>query len=128
VDKLASAATFDEAREVADVACEVDRIYLGDANKSFSDVELSEDGAAPFLIVKKSAERRKSDGQTQHVQSLPIDVVFWNAWVDKSKALPDLGEGAYKAYVCVEPGLVADVTEVAPGEEIAIATVLVTGN
>lgn len=124
VDKLASNGTFDEVREEADVACEVDRIYLGDANKTFPDVELSEDGAVPFLVVKKSAERRKSDGQT--LQSLPIDVVYWNAWIDKSKALPDLGEGAYKSYVCVEPGLVADVTEVEPGEAVAISTLLVT--
>ena len=57
-------------------------------------------------------------------QPLAADVVLWNAWVDKSAALPDLGSGAYKSYVCVEPGVVSDRVEVPSGAALSLETTL----
>ncbi len=40
-------------------------------------------------------------------ESLTTDVVVWNAWEEKSRALDDLDDDAYFHYICIEPGLVS---------------------
>lgn len=52
-----------------------------------------------------------------HVVSCPLDVVVWNAWVERSKAIADLGDEDYKRYVCVEPGRVSAATAAAPANK-----------
>lgn len=36
-----------------------------------------------------------------------LEMVVWNAWVEKAKTMGDLPDDGYKAYVCIEPGRVA---------------------
>ena len=115
IDKMVAGETFQDEREEANVDREVDRIYLGQAAQPFPDIELREVGQT-FLVVAQSA-RRGSD-------AIPIDIVFWNAWINKSRAIPDLGEDQYKGYVCVEPGLVAEGVRVDPGCVVSIDTTL----
>lgn len=122
IDKMSGGEKFIESRETVNVAAEVDRIYINTPqNTPIPDITLLEDGK-PFLTVAKSS--RMITGGDGTIQEKPADVVFWNAWIDKSKALPDLGEGAYKSYVCVEPGLVTDYVSVGPEATLTIDTTL----
>jgi D-hexose-6-phosphate mutarotase len=57
-------------------------------------------------------------------QAVRHDVVFWNAWVDKSRALADLDDDAYLRYVCIEPGTVSDFVVVPPGETLTLTQTL----
>lgn len=117
VDKMAAGVESVDDRDEANVDREVDRVYLGeDGRASFPDIDLLESGKA-FLRV--GARASSADGGP-----LPIDIVFWNAWIDKSAALADLGEGQYKGYVCVEPGLVSEGVAVPPGGVVTIETIL----
>jgi len=55
-------------------------------------------------------------------QAYPVDAVFWNAWVDKSKATSDLDDDAYKHYICIEPGTIKDDwVQVQPGQTLTIS-------
>lgn len=42
-----------------------------------------------------------------NVYSAPVDVVIWNPWIAKAKALVDLNDEGYHDFVCVEPGCVS---------------------
>jgi glucose-6-phosphate 1-epimerase len=113
LDKMAPSADLQlEDRELVTVGCETDRIYCGG---EMPDIVLSA-GTTPFLTVSKSS--------SLNATPLATDVVFWNAWADKSCALPDLGEGAYQRYVCVEPGQVRQYVTVAPGDVFSVGTLL----
>jgi len=45
------------------------------------------------------------------------DVVFWNPWVEKAKAMSDFNDEGYKNMVCVEPGFVAERKVLQPREK-----------
>jgi glucose-6-phosphate 1-epimerase len=57
----------------------------------------------------------------------PVDVVFWNAWVDKCKATVDLDDDAYNNYVCVEPGTIAKYASVLPGQKLSLVNSIKSG-
>lgn len=116
VDKMTAGEVHEETREIVTIDCETDRIYLSSSSVEIPDLTLLSKGA-PFMTVAKKAFM-------EDVQPLAADVVFWNAWVDKSASLPDLGEGAYKSYVCVEPGVVSDRVEVPSGAALTLETTL----
>ena len=49
--------------------------------------------------------------------------MVWNPWIKKTEKTPDLQNQAYKAFVCVETGNVADnFITVLPGHEHCLAT------
>ena len=58
----------------------------------------------------------------------PVDVVVWNPGEAKGGAIPDLGAGEWRDYVCVEPGRVSEATaragELAPGEVFTLTQTL----
>ena len=70
-------------------------------------------GASKQVIIDTSG--------TLNGKEYPVDVVFWNAWVDKCKATSDLDDDAYKHYVCIEPGMVSDWATVAPGQTLELS-------
>jgi|ERR1712037_3376 len=45
------------------------------------------------------------------------DVVFWNPWTEKAKAMSDFNDDGYKNMVCVEPGYVAERKVLQPCEK-----------
>ena len=45
------------------------------------------------------------------------DAVAWNPWIDKARALPDLGDDEYLEMLCVEPANIALPTHLVPGQE-----------
>jgi len=114
IDKMADGAVLVEVRDVVSVDKETDRIYLAHKH-DIPDISLS-NSSGPFMTVSKSA--------TLKGQPFPADVVFWNAWEAKSAALPDLGEGAYHSYICVEPGTVSEYVTVEPGAVLTVETKL----
>ena len=50
-----------------------------------------------------------------------VDVVFWNAWVDKSRATADLDDDGYLHYVCIEPGTIASKKKVEAGSKLILS-------
>jgi len=45
------------------------------------------------------------------------DVVFWNPWIEKAKAMSDFNDDGYKNMVCVEPGFVSERKVLQPREK-----------
>lgn len=40
-------------------------------------------------------------------EQLPVDMVLWNPWIEKTKGLSDMADEEYVNMVCLEPGLVS---------------------
>lgn len=74
--------------------------------------------AAPAINVFKAAR----------IGELPCacDIVFWNAWVAKSKALVDMDDDGYCRYVCIEPGCVTNGGRMVPKNETLTLTQILT--
>jgi glucose-6-phosphate 1-epimerase len=78
-----------------------------------------------IVQVEKSAYVSTTNGGDVSNRAVPVDVVFWNAWVKKSAALDDMDNDAYLSYVCIEPGCVSDGgQEVAAGESLHLVQTL----
>lgn len=71
--------------------------------------------------VDRVYERVKNDHLT--VSNVVIhkngfnDVVVWNPWIDRAKALADFADDEYKQMICVEVGNVQNPIVLAPGDE-----------
>jgi len=51
-----------------------------------------------------------------HRKDLP-DVVVWNPWSEKAKAMSDFDDDGFKRMVCVEPGFVAERKSLQPNQQ-----------
>ncbi|KAJ1441713.1 galactose mutarotase-like domain-containing protein [Ochromonadaceae sp. CCMP2298] len=118
-DQLA-ACTAQDDRAVATVDAEVDRIYTASVANPPS-VEVAADG---LLLVKVDRRAYKLIGDAPLPIPTPADVVFWNAWVDKTASIGDLENDAYLRYICVEPGVVSSAQEVQPGTSMVLEQTL----
>ncbi|KAI5655376.1 hypothetical protein M9H77_32563 [Catharanthus roseus] len=98
LDNLLQRERFTEQGDALTFESEVDRIYL-----SSSDViaVFDHERKRTFLIRK---------------QGLP-DVVVWNPWEKKSKAIQDLGDDEYKQMLCVDGAAIEKPITLKPGEE-----------
>ncbi|KAJ3296734.1 hypothetical protein HK104_001295 [Borealophlyctis nickersoniae] len=96
LDKVAGG-THQEDRDRVTVASEVDRVYQG--------------GSAPLTIQGTGV----GSGVVLHKENFP-DVVVWNPWVDKAKAMGDFGDEEYHHMICVEVGSVSKPVTLGPGE------------
>lgn len=116
-----------DARQLANIDREVDRIYLDDAATANEEGDtfalptvrvLSQvEGADPQVVLKAD---RKAYIKSDAVKSLATDCVLWNAWIDKCKAIGDLEDDAYLRYVCVEPGVCSRFESVGPNETLVL--------
>jgi len=79
---------YEEDRAEVTIASETDRVYL----QAPSTVVLKETGNAQEVNVHKS-------------DTLP-DVVVWNPWVEKTKAVKDMEDDDYKVMICIETGAI----------------------
>jgi len=111
---------------------EVDRVYVNNA-QSIPDVVItySPESSSGMRIVKFAAistalpqfaaDRVNNTDSVNAVipplppAPVPVDVVVWNPWVDKSIAMADLGPDRYQQFVCVEPGSVSNWVALSPG-------------
>ena len=94
---------------------EIDRIYSNFYNKEEDEKFVSIYPDAGLRSMKIYAEA----SLTPNNNKVPVDVVFWNAWIDRCKAMGDLDDDAYKHYVCIEPGTIEWVT-VEAGESLQL--------
>ena len=95
---------------------EVDKIYMeNNSNQSIGDILLSNTGHGNINISKKAY---KSDIMSKIV--VPVDVVFWNPWIEKAKSLADLPDEAYHNFVCIEPGTVQDWVRLDPEQSLSL--------
>ncbi|VFQ67995.1 unnamed protein product [Cuscuta campestris] len=98
LDNLHKKERFTEQGDALTFESEVDRLYLS-----------SSDVISVFDHEKKRTFHIRKEG-------LP-DVVVWNPWVKKSRALVDLGDEEYKQMVCVNGAAVEKPITLKPGEE-----------
>lgn len=86
-----------------------DRVYVGET-PSVKSVFVN-NGAAPIWAV--TCEARKENA------TAACDVVAWNPYEEASPG--DLPPPAFKEFVCIEPGLVANMHELAPGGKVELS-------
>jgi glucose-6-phosphate 1-epimerase len=104
-DKLRSGELGKEDREEVTVSSEVDRTYIN----------------APDEIQLKS-----ENGMIALSKSNLPDVVFWNPWIEKSKAMSDFDDVEYTKMVCVELGHVSSPVELHVGRHWTSTQILRT--
>jgi glucose-6-phosphate 1-epimerase len=97
LDNMKKRESGKEIRQKIPIDCEIDRVYVNAPDK----MEIHDLAAGRAIIVEK---RRMQDG------------VLWNPWIEKAKALSDLGDEDYKQFVCLEAGNVSRKVELAAGE------------
>jgi D-hexose-6-phosphate mutarotase len=103
VDKLTNTTTTYKTEE-ATISEEVDRVVLAGGEPIGPILLINKAANKPLLEVKVSASLNSDP--------YPFDIVFWNPWIEKAKALADLGDEDYLHYVCIEPGTVSNWVEV----------------
>jgi len=119
IDKVLDSAEGVDEREMAVIEGEVDRVYLstqaGGGAGSLTDLSVINKESQEVIVKVHQHYCLQCTGGPEDKVEGDADVVLWNAWEEKSKALLDLGEGNYVYYVCVEPGVVSNGgIEVAP--------------
>jgi glucose-6-phosphate 1-epimerase len=108
------------------VSRECDRLYVSTPKRELPDICIAMNNTTSnvsnVMKVSKKAYISSCDehGHTDDDESLvekrpvPTDTVFWNPWVDKSKALADMDDEGYTHFVCIEPGTVSNLVTVPP--------------
>ncbi|KAK4747900.1 hypothetical protein SAY87_014486 [Trapa incisa] len=97
LDNLCQRERFTEQGDAITFESEVDRVYL-----SSSDIAIFDHERKRTFIIRK--------------EGLP-DVVVWNPWDKKAKALNDLGDEEYKHMLCVDGAAIEKPIPLKPGEE-----------
>ncbi len=99
IDKLSLSPAYQKQQGSISIASEVDRIYLDDGQ----DVLLEDKSLQRTLRIQK---------QGSH------STIVWNPWIDKTKALGDMGEDdAYLHMLCIESANAADDVVILPAGE-----------
>lgn len=114
-----------EPKAINTIDQEVDNIYLNSRSLSgeydINDITLLEDDTRA-LVVSKAANYILPDGvESDNLLEIPVDVVFWNPWIEKAKSLADLPDDAYHNFVCIEPGIVQDWIKLDSGHGVSLA-------
>jgi len=102
IDKAANDAKAVETRADVNLPSFTDRIYIGEA-PIVRDLIIKQAGSSCFALTCAA----NMDGKTT-----PCDVVVWNPYAEKSPG--DLPPPAFNEFVCVEPGLVDRMHQLAP--------------
>lgn len=70
---------------------EVDRVYVDGGKRDSLTIHVDKSSVEPHIIIQPFNFN---------------DVVVWNPWADKAKAMSDFDDQEYKRMVCVEVGTV----------------------
>lgn len=98
LDNLCQRERFTEQGDAITFETEVDRVYL----------------SSPNLIAVLDHERKRT--YVIRKEGLP-DVVVWNPWEKKSRAMLDFGDDEYKQMLCVNGAAIEKPVTLKPGEE-----------
>ncbi|KAJ3106611.1 hypothetical protein HDU97_005976 [Phlyctochytrium planicorne] len=98
VDKVANGESFVESNEFVTISGEVDRVY---ENIRTPELVIHDGTAAPIKLAVSGFN----------------DIVVWNPWVEKAKAMADFNDDGFLHMVCVEAGKVSAPVVLAPGKE-----------
>lgn len=98
LDNLCHRQRFTEQGDAITFESEVDRAYL----------------SSPDVIAVLDHEKKRTF--VLRKEGLP-DVVVWNPWEKKSKAMTDFGDEEYKQMVCVDGAIIERPVTLKPGEE-----------
>ncbi|GAA0143451.1 hypothetical protein Leryth_000118 [Lithospermum erythrorhizon] len=98
LDNLLQRERFTEQGDAITFESEVDRVYL----------------SSPKCIAVLDHERKRT--YVIRKEGLP-DVVVWNPWDKKSKAMVDFGDEEYKQMLCVDGAAIEKPITLKPGEE-----------
>jgi glucose-6-phosphate 1-epimerase len=93
IDKVDQLKVKEQKEEFITISSETDRIY----QVSNSNVDYTQ---TPITIIDPVINRKieiRHEGIT--------DVIVWNPWIDKAKAIADMGDEDYQDFVCVEGGI-----------------------
>lgn len=97
-DNLFNRERFTEQGDAITFESEIDRVYL----------------SSPNCVAVLDHERKRT--YVLRKEGLP-DVVVWNPWDKKSKAMTDLGDDEYKQMLCVDGAAIEKPITLKPGEE-----------
>ncbi|XP_073038959.1 putative glucose-6-phosphate 1-epimerase [Primulina eburnea] len=98
LDNLCKRERFTEQGDAITFESEVDRVYLS---------------SAPCVAVLDHEKKRT---YVVRKEGLP-DVVLWNPWDKKSKAMADFGDSDYKQMLCLDGAAIETGVTLKPGEE-----------
>lgn len=121
-DQLTKGDAEPETQRMGHIDREVDKIYLEKPGAKPIPSPLHISAQEGPMRVYKTASKGKMD--MEYKTEVPVDVVFWNPWIDKAKSLADLPDLAYKNFVCVEPGIVQGWITLCPGESLTLSQIL----
>ncbi|GER37907.1 galactose mutarotase-like superfamily protein [Striga asiatica] len=98
LDNLCQKERFTEQGDAITFETEVDRVYL----------------SSPHCVAVLDHERKRT--YVMRKEGLP-DIVVWNPWEKKSKAMADFGDEEYKQMLCVNAAALEKNITLKPGEE-----------
>ncbi|GFP91948.1 putative glucose-6-phosphate 1-epimerase [Phtheirospermum japonicum] len=98
LDNLCQKERFTEQADAITFESEVDRVYL----------------SSPQCVAVLDHEKKRT--YVMRKEGLP-DIVVWNPWEKKSKAMADFGDEEYKQMLCVDAAAIEKSISLKPGEE-----------
>ncbi|KAL3649580.1 hypothetical protein CASFOL_005983 [Castilleja foliolosa] len=98
LDNLCQKERFTEQADAITFESEVDRVYL----------------SSPQCVAVLDHEKKRT--YVMRKEGLP-DIVVWNPWEKKSKAMSDFGDEEYKQMLCVDAAAIEKSITLKPGEE-----------
>lgn len=97
-DNLCHKERFTEQGDAITFESEFDRVYL----------------SSPNCVAVLDHERKRT--YVLRKEGLP-DVVVWNPWDKKSKAMADLGDDEYRQMICVDGAVIEKPISLKPGDD-----------
>ncbi|KAE8876992.1 hypothetical protein PF005_g20685 [Phytophthora fragariae] len=113
-DKVA-ATQQTETRDVLGFAQETDSVYANAPSPVVVRMKRA-DGKEQVVTVEKEAFIKSGASQLPQ----PSDVVVWNPWSDKAKAMSDFADDEYPTMLCVEPGRVSEQQKLPAGQTFTL--------